>query len=133
MSLFHSSNRSRSRTGLVVGAALAGLLLPLAVASPAHAATTQVFATPGAVKFTVPAGITLVTVHVVGAGGGGGGSGWGTFPVPGPAGGGGGGGANATCTLIVAPGNVLNITVGAGGEKGVARVDDRPSTGREDG
>ncbi|SHF92555.1 hypothetical protein SAMN05444320_105500 [Streptoalloteichus hindustanus] len=127
MFLFHLSRRFRSRRGVVVGAALAGLL-PLALVAPADAATYQLFSTPGTARFTVPSGVSAVTVHVVGAGGGGGGSGWGTFPVPGPAGGGGGGGANASCTLAVTPGTVLDVTVGAGGAKGVARVDDRPST-----
>ena len=52
--------------------------------------------------FTVPAGVTAVTVEAWGAGGGGGNSG----------GGGGGGGAYATGTVSVTPGASVAITVG---------------------
>jgi hypothetical protein len=87
---------SRARR-LVAGiAAAAGILLPVAGAAPAHAATTLTFPT-GTSAWTVPDGITQINVAVTAAGGGG------------------GGGAGVGCTLAVNPGDVLTITVGAGG------------------
>ncbi|QTR02953.1 hypothetical protein J7S33_28785, partial [Saccharothrix algeriensis] len=69
MSSVDSSGRSRPRRGLV-RAALTALVLPLATVTPAHAASVMVYTNPGNPTFTVPAGVTAVTVHVVGAGGG---------------------------------------------------------------
>ena len=65
----------------------------------------------------VPCNVTAITVQLYGggggAGGGGGGSDGGVFNTRG--GGGGGGGAYSSITLSVAPGDVFNYTVGAGG------------------
>lgn len=71
----------------------------------------QVFNTSG--TFTVPAGVTSVTVECWGAGGGG------STRTSGGRGGGGGGGAYATSIFPVTPGN-YNITVGTGGSGSTA-------------
>lgn len=73
---------------------------------------SQTFTTTGAGQsFTVPAGVTTVTVQAWGAGGGGS-----TITTNTPTrGGGGGGGAYANRALSVTPGNTYNIVVGAGG------------------
>jgi hypothetical protein len=74
-------------------------------------ATNTVFAQMDSVMYTasgtfvVPAGVTSVTIQVVGAGGNGGGNG----------GGGGGGGGYARGTYAVTPLASLAVTVGAGG------------------
>jgi len=62
-----------------------------------------IFTTSG--EFTVPAGVTAVTIEVVGAGGHGGGNG----------GGGGGGGGYARGSYAVTPLATLAVTVGTGG------------------
>ncbi len=85
----------------------------LASVSGSVGLTTQVvFGTAGATNWTVPAGVTGVTVEVWGGGGGGGGS-----PNAGGAqfGHGGGGGGYGRQLATVTPGAVLTITVGAGG------------------
>lgn len=64
--------------------------------------------TPGNYTFTVPSGVTQLTVEVWGAGGGGGGN----------RGSGGGGGGYASKLVTVAPGDVISYTVGAGGAAG---------------
>lgn len=71
--------------------------------------TGQMFTSQGAATYTVPAGVTSITVKAWGGGGGGGGGGAGGF------GGGGGGGGYATSTLSVTPGETLDLYVGAGG------------------
>lgn len=67
--------------------------------------------------WTVPCGVTSITVEVYGggggAGGGGGGSNGGLFNTRG--GGGAGGGGYTTRTINVIPGTVFNYSVGAGG------------------
>ncbi|MDN3723969.1 T9SS type A sorting domain-containing protein [Aequorivita sp. SDUM287046] len=60
--------------------------------------------------FTVPAGITSITIEVIGGGGGGGNNGSG----------GGGGGGYAMGTFTVAPSDVISVTIGAGGESNTA-------------
>lgn len=70
--------------------------------------STQTF-TPGANQtFTVPAGVTSVTIQAWGAGGGTGAS------STTKGGGGGGGGGYTERTIAVTAGDVINITVGAG-------------------
>lgn len=70
----------------------------------------QEFTTPGAFSFTVPAGVTLVSLTACG-GGGGGGSGY-----TDQGGGGGGGGAAVFGKKIsVSPGQIIKGTVGSGG------------------
>ncbi|MCC6461676.1 MAG: hypothetical protein IT260_14470, partial [Saprospiraceae bacterium] len=85
---------------LVLGLLSPGLLL----------AQAQTFNASG--SFTVPEGVTSITVQAWGAGGGGG-NGSGKE-------GGGGGGAYASSVLSVTPGTVYTITVGDGGGEGVA-------------
>ena len=69
---------------------------------------TQTFDTPGTYTFTVPAGVTSITIECWGAGGAGGGAYIG-------AGGGGGGGAYNKGVFNVSPNQKLTVTVGAGG------------------
>ncbi|MEQ1747296.1 MAG: glycine-rich domain-containing protein, partial [Saprospiraceae bacterium] len=78
--------------------------------------------------FTVPTGLTSVTVHAWGGGGGGGqrdnGGGGGT-----DGGGGGGGGGYAGGTISVMSGDNITITVGTGGPGGPTTNDDGSSGG----
>ena len=76
-----------------------------------HSGATEVFTYSGALQqWTVPAGVTSIELHVVGAGGGG------SLEGPGgSAGGNGGGGGYATGTLSVIAGGVYDIIVGQGG------------------
>ncbi len=67
-------------------------------------------ANDGTNAFTVPAGVTSITVQVWGAGGGGGGN-----PQNQDGGGGGGGGGYSESTIAVTPGQQFDVTVGAGG------------------
>ncbi len=73
---------------------------------------------PGNYKFTVPPGVTSITVKAWGAGGGGGSAGSNASSD----GGGGGGSAYAQSTLSVTPGETLTVYVGGGGGGGVANV-----------
>lgn len=70
------------------------------------------YTTAGNDIFTVPSGITSITVKAWGAGGGGGGGGNAS------AGGAGGGGGYSTSTINVTPNESLNIIVGGGGGGG---------------
>lgn len=74
--------------------------------------TTVFYHTVGSATFTVPAGVTSLTVTATGGGGGGGGSGdfGGGYSYNG-----GGGGAIVTSTLSVTPGQNLGLFVGGGG------------------
>ncbi len=71
-----------------------------------------IFTTPGTSSWTVPSGVTSVTVSLWGAGGGSGGNGYTS------GGGGGGGGAYASKVLSVTPGQSISYTVGTGGGAG---------------
>lgn len=75
---------------------------------------TVVFTTPGSTNWTIPAGVTSVTVETWGAGGGGKG---GTVGLPG---GGGGGGAYSKEVIAVTPSTSFNVVVGTGGTAGSA-------------
>src|SRR6478735_3121654 len=86
-------------------------LLTLVFITNANAQTTQTFNSSG--TFTVPAGVTSITVEVWGAGGAGGGA----TGNPG-AGGGGAGGAYVKNTFTVTPGTSYTINVGNGGSGG---------------
>ena len=77
--------------------------------STAGGTTTQVVFS-ASTTWAVPAGVTKVTVEAWGGGGGGGGSSF-----PGYWGHGGGGGGYGKEIATVTPGNVLTITIGAGG------------------
>lgn len=87
-------------------------VIALLAASPAAAQqVVQEFDSPGTHSFTVPAGVTQITVEVWGAGGRGGDTaGNGRRNA-----GGGGGGAYARSTLVVTPGTTLTLRVGQGG------------------
>ena len=74
----------------------------------------QEFTTSGTFNFTVPAGVSQITVEAWGSGGAGGGSNNYT-DCEGVGGAGGGGGAYANSTLNVTPGQILQVVVGAGG------------------
>lgn len=76
-------------------------------------AGSNIYTTPGTYSFTVPFGVRSLTCTVIGGGGGGGGL-WN----PGDAwsgAGGGSGGYYSNTAVTVSPGQVLTITVGAGG------------------
>lgn len=75
------------------------------------AQTTETLTTSG--NWTVPCGVTSITVSVYGGGGGGGGSNSG-----GQAGGGGGAGGYASSVFAVVPGSTFFYTVGNGGTAG---------------
>ncbi|WP_348823678.1 beta strand repeat-containing protein [Flavobacterium aestuarii] len=77
--------------------------------------TTQTFNYTGATQnFTVPAGVTTLTVECWGGGGAGGGTN-GTNSENRTGGGGGGGGYTKNTAVSVTPGQIVAITVGAGG------------------
>lgn len=77
--------------------------------SVAQAAVVS-FTSPGSLNWTVPAGVTSITVEAWGGGGAGGGA------TGNPAkGGGGAGGQYARKVFAVTPGNVYTVVVGAGG------------------
>lgn len=87
----------------------------------AQAQTVTEFNAAGTtVEWTVPTGVTQITIEAWGAGGAGGFAGDQDREYPT---GGGGGGAYAKSTVGVIPGSILNVTVGRGGENpnGTAR------------
>ncbi|HEY3478372.1 MAG TPA: hypothetical protein VGL02_05655, partial [Streptomyces sp.] len=102
--------RSRRLAAAAGAAALVGACLGSVPAASAQ--TSQTFTQDG--TFTVPDGVTQLTVTAIGAGGGGGGD----SVQPGVAswgGGGGGGGAIVQCMLPVSPGQVFTVSVGGHG------------------
>ena len=80
------------------------------------------YTTAGNATYTVPAGVTSLTIKAWGAGGGGGGAG------PDRAGGDGGGGGYASTTISVTPSENLTVYVGGGGVGGTGY-----STGTDSG
>jgi uncharacterized repeat protein (TIGR01451 family) len=90
--------------------------------------STQTFSTSGTSNWTVPAGVTQITVQTWGGGGAGGGS---RDAPSGEArgGAGGGGGAYATSLLTVTPGQVLSVNVAsnASGSSGATGANGSPS------
>lgn len=89
--------------GFVLAAALVGVC---AAPASADVTTTTTFNSPGTHGFTVPVGVTQITVTAVGAAGGGGG----------PCDlGSGGRGASVTATVPVSPGDPLFVGVGGPG------------------
>ncbi|HVS58348.1 MAG TPA: DUF2341 domain-containing protein [Candidatus Saccharimonadales bacterium] len=74
------------------------------------------YSTAGTYSFTVPTGVTSLTIKAWGAGGGGGGGG--TYG----GGGSGGGGGFIQSTLSVSPGENLTVKVGGGGGAGTYRT-----------
>lgn len=114
---YTTSDRHTARRAASLLALAAVLLLPAAASAQCTNCTTTTVGSDTVLTFTAngtftpPAGIASVQYLVVGGGGGGGGI---TNTNAGGAGGGGGGGLR-TGTASVTPGNVYNITVGAGG------------------
>jgi len=93
-------------TTTVSGCTLAGNSTHVRITNP----TVQSFTSTGSTQsFTVPTGVTSISVKAWGAGGGGGGL----------AGAAGGGGSYATSTISVTPGEVIGVIVGGGGGGGV--------------
>lgn len=76
----------------------------------------QIFSAQGESTFTVPAGITSISVKAWGAGGGGGAGG------SAAAGGTGGGGGYVSGTIAVTPGETLTVYVGGGGAAGTRNI-----------
>ncbi len=89
------------------------------------AQTTQSFTTAGSTTWTVPVGITSISVECYGGGGGGGGC---TSLKNSTGGGGAGGSFNRINNIVVAPGAVYNLVVGAGGAGLSARNGDPGGT-----
>jgi len=85
------------------------LLLSSAITALAQT-SPQTYNVPGNYTFTVPTGVTTVTIEVVGGGGSGGGNGTG----------GGGGGGYAKGAYSVVPGATLVVKVGVGGSGAAA-------------
>lgn len=77
---------------------------------PVAAPIVQVITATGAGSFTVPAGVTSLTVECWGAGGGGGSTG-------------GGGGAYSAATLPVTPNSTIGYSVGIGGTSSTGATD----------
>ncbi|MEW5675007.1 T9SS sorting signal type C domain-containing protein [Flavobacterium enshiense] len=75
-----------------------------------NAQTTDNITTVGSGTWTVPAGVTSITIRAWGGGGAGGGS-----TTDNKGGSGGGGGGHTTNTFTVTPGQVIPYTIGAGG------------------
>lgn len=75
---------------------------------------SQSYTTPGTYSWTVPVGVTRVTVYMVGGGGGGGGSNVST----GASATAGGGGGSVISQLPVTPGASMTVVVGSGGGAG---------------
>ena len=91
------------------------LLIALFFALCSNAQTTAPFTASG--TWLCPAGVTTIQVEAYGGGGGGGFGG----PTSKYGGGGGGGGAySINSSVTVVPGTTYNITVGAGGARGVS-------------
>ncbi|MFH0891862.1 MAG: DUF2341 domain-containing protein [Candidatus Falkowbacteria bacterium] len=82
------------------------------------AASTSVYTSAGSGTFTVPAGVTSITVKSWGGGGGGGGGADGGGTQTRNTGGAGAGGGFVLSTLSVIPGETLDILVGGGGTGG---------------
>jgi len=87
-----------------------GLFLNPILVGNIFAQTVETFNTPGTQTFTVPAGVTSITVETWGAGG----RGTSYTTTTSRRGGGGGGGAYSRSVLSVTPLNTFNIFVGSG-------------------
>ena len=109
-----TSNSSGSGTSLTWSHTTSGTgrLLVVGVSRQPTVTTQTIFSGPVSTTFTVPAGVTSITVKVWGAGGGGGGA-------DAANGGAGGGGGYAYAVISVTPEEVLDIVIGGGGPGGV--------------
>ncbi|KKQ60711.1 MAG: hypothetical protein US83_C0013G0001, partial [Candidatus Falkowbacteria bacterium GW2011_GWC2_38_22] len=86
-------------------------------------ASSSVYTSAGTQTFTVPVGVTKITVKAWGAGGGGGGGANGGAETNRNPGGDGGGGGYILSTINVVPGETLTIAVGGGGGGGAYNAD----------
>lgn len=93
------------------GVSILGVTGTFAGAPPTHG--TQTWTTAGSYSFTVPNGVYSISAIITGGGGGGGGEGGGYH-----GGGGGAGGFGVVVNIPVTPGQVIPVTVGAGGALG---------------
>ena len=124
-----------------VGAATVTIIAPLmAVGDPCNAidpgaalapssSDTCVHSFTASGSWTVPVGVTSVTVLAVGGGGGGGGSYIDSTPYFGAGGGGGGGQVKEQTSNTVTAGDSLTITIGTGGAGGAANTSGSGATG----
>jgi hypothetical protein len=95
---------------LVIGGPRYGMVDPSTPTSLIHPVRHQlIFSAGGSYTWTVPTGVYVVDVYIIGAGGGGGDA----NPVSG--GGGGGGGCSVRLTYAVVPLAVITVVVGTGG------------------
>jgi hypothetical protein len=97
------------------GTAVAGGYIYSAGGRGGGTTTTTTYNTAGSNTYTVPAGVTSITVKLWGAGGGGGAGNGGSGP-----GGNGGGGGYTKSVLTVTPAENLGVEVGSGGAAGSA-------------
>jgi hypothetical protein len=86
--------------------------------STSCAGTPCTFATPGSYTFTVPAGVTSLTVQAWGGGGGAGGGCGNTGTAASTGGAGGGGGGYSSTTVSVSAGQTFSLTVAGPGDSG---------------
>lgn len=112
---------SRQVSASIKGAALSAMMSLSALSAGAQ--VTETF-TSGTTSWTVPAGVTYITVECWGGGGGGGAATSNASANPGnqftSAGGGGKGGMYASTTISVTSGTVYSVVAGAGGAAGNA-------------
>lgn len=87
---------------------------------------TQTITSDG--NFTVPAGVTWISVRLLGGGGGGGGGGGSNAPTNGGGGGGGQSGQWFELSIPVTPAAVLAVVIGAGGTSGAGGTTDNTGT-----
>ena len=99
-----------SQSARAIALSVISLFLFTAFSFQSIAQTTQTYTTPGTYTFTVPAGVSQITVEAWGAGGGGGGNNSNKDGA-----GGGGGGGYSRCILSVVAGNTYTVNVGHGG------------------
>lgn len=114
-------NKPMQKLGLALAAValFASVAYPQSLGGISHTPTIVQFTTPGANSWTVPPGVTTITITRMCGGGGGGGGGQASANT---AGGGGGGAARclANYPYAVTPGSTLTITIGAAGLGGAA-------------
>jgi len=97
------------------GKCLSNLATSVESSMPPNSGTTTIdYVDAGPYTWTVPAGVTSITVEVWGGGGGGGGGGWDNAL----SGGSGGSGGYSSSIITVTPGTIYNIIVGVGGAAG---------------
>lgn len=108
-----SSTNSLTNAVWGQGTAVAGGYIYSAGGATGTTTVTNTYYTAGSTSWTVPAGVTSVTIKTWGGGGGGGAGNGGTG-----SGGAGGGGGYAKIVSTVTAGDALNISVGSGGTRG---------------